>query len=417
MYFAHEARVYSLLMLLSCISIYLFMKCLKKPKIIFSIALGITNLLIIYSHFFGFFILFIELLIVLANSKNRKLFLKSFLIIHLGVLLGYLPYLNILLDRFLISTSEGTWVQPVSNLGPLHDFIFTLFNKNTTSNYILLIVLWLGYQNFVVSNIKNHLLKTILSILSTFYLFYSISLVGPMSNFWEFNGLKNYVFSYLAFIVVSITISFLSKNNSKYQKYIIIWFFIPLLIMFIASFKIPMFIERYLIFISPAFYILLGAVVYSLQRKTQFPFSYLVLGLMWLMLETNVSKHREVKQLVSKVKEIEKDNENTLILLCPDYFDLNFIYYYDRDLFTVKNTNKIYTPLQDTLKLKNIYPIRSIKEVDKSILKKFDKIIYIDAAADFNYPNNKIFEGLNKEFSSSTMYEFPEIFKVYEFEP
>lgn len=67
------------------------------------------------------------------------------------------------------------------------------------------------------------------------------------------------------------------------------------------------------------------------------------------------------------------------------------------------------------MRQQNIYPINNASQIDSSILTNYIKVIYIDAGADFSYPNNNIYHFLLSKYSHIQKYEYPEIFKVYEF--
>ena len=46
------------------------------------------------------------------------------------------------------------------------------------------------------------------------------------------------------------------------------------------------------------------------------------------------------------------------------------------------------------MRQQNIYPINNASQIDSSILTNYIKVIYIDAGADFSYPNNNIYHFL-----------------------
>ena len=175
-----------------------------------------------------------------------------------------------------------------------------------------------------------------------------------------------------------------------------------------------MFIDRYLIFITPAFFLLTAIGVNYLERKTKIPFTILVLALMGITMQLNVDNKRDVRQLVSKVKEIK--SYSTIVYLCPDYFDKNLAYYYNRDLFKDIDEDNINGKLMKNLQSENIFPINFYTSIDTSMFNLSDKVIYIDAAADFCYPQNGILPFLIDQFEEYKLYEIPEIFKVYEFQ-
>ena len=70
-YFSHEARVYSLFALLAAVSLFFYLRIIERPderKNYFLLLL--SNILLIYSHYFGFFVVFVELFGVLFISDK-----------------------------------------------------------------------------------------------------------------------------------------------------------------------------------------------------------------------------------------------------------------------------------------------------------------------------------------------------------
>ena len=107
---------------------------------------------------------------------------------------------------------------------------------------------------------------------------------------------------------------------------------------------------------------------------------------------------------------------NTLVYYCSDRFTLNFVYYYNKDLFKNIIEEKDKNPFNEFLNTENIFPIISANQIDTALIKKADKIIFLDAAADFDYPNNNIKNYLNLNFTLVNQYKFHEIFYIYEYD-
>ena len=89
--FAHEARVYSLFALLTAFSMYFYFQLIIRRDLRTIILLTIINLLLLYSHFFGFYILFIQLTSCLLIKELRSRVLKDYLIMLVIVIVLYIP--------------------------------------------------------------------------------------------------------------------------------------------------------------------------------------------------------------------------------------------------------------------------------------------------------------------------------------
>jgi len=66
----------------------------------------------------------------------------------------------------------------------------------------------------------------------------------------------------------------------------------------------------------------------------------------------NISNKRNVEETVEVVKKLK--NDNTLILISPHHFLLNFAYYYDIEIFKNYNTKNIYENINNDFKASNI---------------------------------------------------------------
>ena len=93
--YAQEIRMYSLLFLLTCTSLWLFVRFTDQASRLrrFLPALLLVNLLLVYSHYSGWVVVFVELLFMLVWRRER--FVK-FLLTVLALVLSYLPWLYLL---------------------------------------------------------------------------------------------------------------------------------------------------------------------------------------------------------------------------------------------------------------------------------------------------------------------------------
>lgn len=420
MYFAHEARVYSLFMMLASISMYAFITLLHDPqKKYFPLIYIAANVLMIYGHFLAFFIIFAQLVCVVGLKSVRTVLFKKALIYNGIVLLFYLPYLPIFLKRFFVSSAEGTWISPVQNLGPLHEVLLLLTNNSVTNYMLFIILVWLMIQLYFGKIYSSKIIRSVFSLLSIFFLFYGISIVTSMPKYWEFSGKLQAMSFYVLFIVTLLIIALKKSFLPSFHKVVIVWFFVPLLIMFISSIWVPMFIERYWIFVTPAFFILIAIGLYNIDKNFSMPVSLVAILIMWITFNKDVDKKRDVKKLVETAVSLQQDK--TAIFICPDYFDLTFTYYYNRDMFEDVDNEKLKTHLVDNLKKDNVFPVRNASEIDTASLKQYDKILFIDASADFCYPNNNIntiltnlFTRLNDSISVNK-HEIPQTLNIYEY--
>lgn len=161
LWYAQEARNYSMVLFLGTLSSYLLFKAIEERKLkiwIFFILVSITGL---YTNYF-FILLFIAQLMYLGTFFNRlKLNLKN-LIPFLVIGLGFLPYLR----RFLVKFSyvrRGFWIpQPKfsSLLVTVENFILG-YNANFLL-YLLVDILVATALIIVIIKLKNSQIKPVI---------------------------------------------------------------------------------------------------------------------------------------------------------------------------------------------------------------------------------------------------------------
>ena len=111
--FAHEVRAYALFTLLATTGMWLLVRGKDKPNNGLRAMLGLSalNVLLVYTHFFGWLAVGLQLLCVLLLPELRHL-KRNFLFGLGNTTVWYLPYAKFFLGRMGSSVSQGTWVEP-----------------------------------------------------------------------------------------------------------------------------------------------------------------------------------------------------------------------------------------------------------------------------------------------------------------
>nr|WP_294857951.1 glycosyltransferase family 39 protein [uncultured Fluviicola sp.] len=350
--YAHEARAYALMGFLTAVSMFYYLEIVHSKnrnnwKIFWFL---LANALLIYTHFFGFFILFIQFFFILFQRKLLKAYYR-FLILFVGVMLiTYSPYLWLILNRFS-SASGGTWVSPPSGINALYEMLRAFSNTPVTAVFTL-----------------------------------TGMLVG----------------------LVILIIKRRQNPNRIATRLVLCWFYIPFLFMFVISFWIPMFLDRYLMFISIGFPLMVAISTNFIIQNPKFRIIIpaLICMLFIVTIKPNKTNKREVRETVQLVKQLE--NDQTLVLVAPVHFSLNFIYYYDQELFKYSDIELAKKKLNE----RRLYCINSLEGID---YKSAKRIVLVDAASNFSAPNNNILNTLNAEFNQVNKHHIEEIFDIYEF--
>lgn len=367
--YAHEARAYALLGMLSAMSMFYFLgvinsglKHLQPNKEGYKreikrqlVLLLIINVLLIYTHYFGFFILITQFLYLLLN---RKIFIRFWKQIGLAIgilIFFYLPNLIVIYKRFIDASSGGTWVEAPNGITSLYSMIRRFSNAPVVA----------------------------VAVLSVF-----------------------------VFALVMYFIRKRSKPINFSYGLIVFWFLFIFFFMFGISYTTPIFLDRYLMPCEIGFCLLLGiSLDYILQKPK---IRYIIPGIVCLLfiatVKPNITNKRNVEEAVLKVKELMKPN--TLVIICPKYFVVNFTYYFDQTIFKNYSVEDIYSNMDSALSKKNIFAINTISDID---FKKWEHIVYLDAAADFAIPNNNIKNVLNKEYSIEKEYNVYEIYNIFDY--
>ncbi len=346
-FYAHDARVYSLFFLLSASSLYLFLEIISRnKKKINYFLLFLCNALLCYTHFFGIIVVGMQLLCVLLIPACR-FFLKKYFLITVAVIIAYSFYLPILLNRFSAS-SGGTWIEK-----PLFSDLYTMF--------------------------------------------------------WRFSNVPVLTVLLLAVICAGIFKYFNGKEKTLAVPVLLLSMLIPYISLFIISQRLPVFLDRYLIFISLYYYLLAAYAIDLLTSKMKYGLILLIIipSIMMLTVKLNPPKKRNVNEVVALVK--EKMTPSAIIILAPEWFDLNFVYYYNHDWF--KNTST----LRDTLIANKIFPVNYSSDLAGQDILKASEIIFVDAGNKSMDPENKIYNMIHSEFPSVSPHTVYENLNVYTF--
>ena len=357
--FAHETRAYSLLALLSTISMYAFFNIIKNNRRqLYFVILIAANILLSYTHFWGLFIPAIQLLCCIIFPPLRKEKLLLILGACLLLAMAYLPYLKVFMDRFHTSVKNGTWLRPI-------DF---------DSAYLMI---WSFSNQPVVAVI---FLCTLLIGLS--------KLVGRRGEY------------------VSI-----------YAKITTVWFIVPFSLMFLISlkylpFNIPVFQDRYLIFTSNAFFLLIAITFdyISDAKWYRMVMPPLPVALMLFTCTLDPDNKMHISDAVKKVQELK--TKNTIVYISPGYYSANFTYYYDRRYFKLYDADTVYRRVDSCLSIQKIFPIYSDREIDTTMADSADNIIFFDAVSDFLMPDNHINLYLSSHYHLIGRYNYPAVYTI-----
>lgn len=240
-WYAQEARMYALLLLLTVVSFYQLVTLLESPDTRQGILYVGTGVLLAYLHVYGLFVVLAQALFLgwlfFRRGTEVSFSLRQYIGLYTSIGTLSLPWTGLLLHRILVPErypeDAAAWIQRPE----LTDLVeaFSLLSFGVTDHTR-------PYQ-ILTQPPDLLLLVVVLSLL---------------------------------FVVGGVT---MGEFRSDQRGMLLTWFwlFIPLFVPFFISLWIrPMFQLRYLIVVSPAFLLLLAR---GVQMVPQLPVRYLVVGL------------------------------------------------------------------------------------------------------------------------------------------
>lgn len=411
-YFSHEARVYSLFILLTTLSFFLVLRLLRKKATVFNlISLSITYIILAYSHYFGLLIIAFQLFSVLIIRPSAPNARKKYLFVLSAFILFYIPFISIVISRFWMSAVYGTWIAPVSNV---HEFFYILknFSNDDCRNFLLIIVLlWAAVWEYYARKKQYRVLNvTIAYVLVPVFFFISYSIYFDFPLLWKVASLKLFAVFFASTVLLFTAIEFFrNRKNENMIIFVVAWFVFPITLLFLVSFFIPVFIVRYLVFILPAFYILIAASVEKLfPDKHSFSIvSFALLVFMVVTFTANPHNGRYTDKLAADV--VAESDAETKIVICPNDYYLAFSYYYCFDCF--EEYDNIFYRLQG----ENVFLMCDTNYL-ADVVSINDKAIVIDAHSELSFPGNGVSAWFERRFANKKTITYPDSSKVIVFD-
>ncbi len=272
-----EVRAYALLVMLVVMSQYYFWQMSRmsdsNKKHIF--LLGLINAAIAYTHFTGLLYLVFQFLSFLVFY--RRSITKNYLISIMVTVAFFVPYLPIFLSRFFSTSSQGTWVTFSGEIEEIYNMFRVLLNE-----VICVLLFFAAILCFIFLRLKKHVIYNTKFAESCF-----AACVG-------FFGV------------------------------------------FLISYKIPMYLPRYVFVFAPFLYIVYAYMLYQISFFIQYKWIrnlvvFLPIGCAIATLKYSPSNKYSIKSSVEFIKEHAVANQLTVVSTEGD--NIGFMYYYDKPRF------------------------------------------------------------------------------------
>jgi len=202
--YSQEARGYSLLTFLTLLSIFLFLRLLRSPSLKNKVFYVLFNFFLLSTHIYGFFVLIFQTIYLFLFRKEERI--EGFLSLQIAVFVLFLPLVPALV-KVALEVGKGFWIERP-------DFLSLVSTLRTFSNG-----------------------GTI-----------SLALFGSLA-------------------LLGLLLQRRGRECCHPTTFLMLWLFLPILFPFLFSlFFFPVYFIKYVIFTSPAYYILVAKGIDSFQR-------------------------------------------------------------------------------------------------------------------------------------------------------
>lgn len=357
--FAHEARAYPLFALLTTMSMYAFYKVIEGRRLMFYMGVLIfSNILLAYTHFLGLFVPAIQLLCCIIFAQLRKERLLQIFSALVILAIAYLPYLKTFSSRVYTSVQYGTWLRPI-NFESAYLAIWSFCNQPIVA-VIFICSLLAGLLKLIIRRGQY------------------ISIYAPITT---------------------------------------VWFAVPFMFMFFISlkylpFNVPIFQDRYLIFTSIPYFILVAVAFDYLFDSEKYSSLAMTVPILLMLFTYNPNPDNKMHAAVAVKKVEELKTKNSIVYISPAYFSVNFAYYYNQNYFKQYATDTAYRKMDSCLRGDKVFPINNFSIIDTNKCNNADKIIFFDVMSDFLLPDNHINSYLSSHYTMVGKYNYPTIYSV-----
>ena len=278
------------------------------------------------------------LLFLLSNYQlSISLLVRSFAMSQLFAIISFYYFLEIYSNPkksnvifYILSTSLLLNIHQTTFLIPLIQFTLLFFYKWDAKKRITILI----SQGVVLLS----LVPQVLSFKANKQESLNQWRVAPnVDEFWDVlasvAGGLNMLYCYIIAMLVAVVLVFKNKKDKKILLTILAWLILGFGLAFIVSQKIPFFLPKYLSFLSPAFYILMGVVFSYLFLFNKWWSTLILIPIIYSSLQLNYHSKRleNWKKVVPMATKINQNGYD--VLVSPVYMYRPFTYYFDKTIF------------------------------------------------------------------------------------
>lgn len=250
-FYSQDARMYSLMSLLTLVSFYSFIRLLRERSLVFAVGYVLSSALLIYTHYFGVFIIIAQNIYVLtllpASEHDCKLSFRRWVLLQVLVTFLFAPWVVVLVEQIL-KVRGGYWIPEPSVETLVKSF------KLYSGPYLFLPFLILSLISAVACK----------------------KIRGGIDRKRLRESIEGYCWN-------------IRPSDTDKIYLLLLWLLIPIILPFmISKVSTPVYWDRYTIGASLAFYILAAKGISSINYKYA---KFAVIGMVIVISSVNVWKH------------------------------------------------------------------------------------------------------------------------------
>jgi mannosyltransferase len=294
-YYSQEARYYSVFLLVTLFSFFYFIRALRSGRLSYFALYALSSVLMYYSHTFGLFVLVAQSLYFLLQWNRyrtvKMLWLSCQMVIVLAIAPGLFGSVKgpLSTEAHNIATGTKYWPPDPTLLDVLRIVLKYLFPGRHGLGWTMIALNSLaGMAFFVIGALFFAVLKG-----------KNRSQASPEGRISRVK---------------------VSSNNSSELLLVVCWFLCPIILLYISSKLIsPMFIPRYVVSASPAFYLLVALGIMMLSKVVPVLVS---LGTLMVLIAPGLQGYysKDVKEQWREVARYVEENskKEDSVIFAPD---------------------------------------------------------------------------------------------------
>lgn len=297
-HYSQDTRAYSLLLLLSLLSYWFFIKIIKTNKTYYYPAYFLSSILLAYTHFYGLFIILSQVIFFVIFFKKYPLQRWKYFFTVAFILVSLIPFVLLLKNRISSIASDGFWI-----------------SKPDIVDLIKTLVSFSGFGSTQVA-------ITILFMLLAVFGFFIVKQNGTKRVRLEKKKYQNMPVWQTRF------------ESPEIITLLVLWLSIPILVPFLESqFMTPIYLSKYAIGAYPALCLLVAKGLDNIKWEWVF-YPVLVLIIILSSLGINSYYKIDIKEQWREVAQYIGPNSKSgdLIVFSESYYSGPFNYYYKGNL-------------------------------------------------------------------------------------